>query len=544
MARRVLGNDPFQRSAAARPGDAAPAAAAPPGGPAPAAPAPAAPPAAAKPTRTGAPTKAAPARSGTPAAARPGDQHSPTPHGAPPAPRHVPTPHAGSPRPGPDPVPHPASPTAGADPKPHAGSPVARHVPAPHAASPRPGPDPVPHPASPTAGADPRPHPQSPTATRLPTPHEASPRLGPDPVPHEASPTVQQGPVAHAASPRLGADPVPHAESPRVAQGPVPHPGSPAVVERPAPAPSPAEPPSPTAPPPPSAPRTTRGVELGQALSLARAVLSSGASVPVLGAAKGLFYAARAALGLGPVGEVDAWGRDEALGRALHPVADFLYDRYWRVAVEGEALLPAGAALIVANHSGALPFDGPMLRQALARHLPDEPEPRWLLEDQVFHAPFLGVLANRLGAVRANPDNALRLLAEGRKVIVFPEGIQGLARPYHERYQLRRFGRGGFVKIALRAGVPIVPTAVVGAEDAMPLLGLLPGGPFGVAHVPLTTPPLPARWFIRFGEPLTFPGTPASRADDLAWVQGANTRTREAIEGLLTDLLNRRESVF
>src|SRR6185369_12040243 len=176
---------------------------------------------------------------------------------------------------------------------------------------------------------------------------------------------------------------------------------------------------------------------------------------------------------------------------------------YWRVQVTGAQLVPDGASLIVGNHSGALPVDGPVLHRALCKERPDLEDPRWLADDHVLSAPLLGTLFNRIGAVRANPENALRLLDERRPVIVFPEGSQGMSKSFLHRYQLQRMGRGGFARLALRAKVPIVPVAIVGAEEALPLLGKLPRF-FG--SLPLTLPPLPTRWTIRFGEPIQTQG--------------------------------------
>lgn len=140
---------------------------------------------------------------------------------------------------------------------------------------------------------------------------------------------------------------------------------------------------------------------------------------------------------------------------------------------------------------------------------------------------------NRLGAVRAHPENAVRLLEEGRPVIVFPEGFLGISKPFTQRYQLKRFGRGGYIKLALKLKVPIVPVAIVGAEESMPLLAKLPGGMFGLPYLPLTPPPLPARWRIRFSEAVTVEGSP----DDLAYVQDQNDLVRDTIAGMLTAML-------
>jgi 1-acyl-sn-glycerol-3-phosphate acyltransferase len=263
-----------------------------------------------------------------------------------------------------------------------------------------------------------------------------------------------------------------------------------------------------------------------------------------VGSAQGLVSAALTGIGVGGGTAIDEYGKDAALGGVMQPVLDFLYERYWRVSVQGASHVPAGPVLLVANHSGALPIDGPVLQQALSRERPDLQEARWLAEDQVFHAPMLGTLMNRLGAVRACPENALRLLDELRPVIVFPEGIQGLSKPFAQRYQLKRFGRGGFVKLALRTGAPIIPVAIVGAEETVPLFGKLPASFLGLPYLPLTPPPLPARWTIRFGDPISMGELPPEAAEDMSQVQRLTERTRESIQGMLQALLKERRSVF
>src|SRR5262249_37685544 len=126
----------------------------------------------------------------------------------------------------------------------------------------------------------------------------------------------------------------------------------------------------------------------------------------------------------------------------LGPLTDFLYERYWRVTLQGAENLPAGGCLLVANHKGARPIDRPILRLALGRHRPELPPARWLAEENVLRVPILGALLSRMGASAATPETALQLLAEGRKVIVFPEGVQGINKCFRDRYQLKPFGRG------------------------------------------------------------------------------------------------------
>jgi len=252
--------------------------------------------------------------------------------------------------------------------------------------------------------------------------------------------------------------------------------------------------------------------------------------------------ALRAGLGTAGGEQLDVYGRDARLSEAVAPLMDFLYSRWFRVEVEGAAHVPAGGALLVANHAGALPLDGPILHEALRRERPDLPDSRWLAEDQVFYAPLLGTLFNRLGAVRASPDSATRLLAEGRPVLIFPEGIQGIGKPFRERYRLQRFGRGGFVKLALRTRRPILPVAIMGAEETLPLLGKLPGGFLGVPYLPVTPVPLPAKWRIRIGEAIDVPA--GAKETDLSVVESVVDATRNTIEHMLRELLGARGGVF
>ncbi len=171
----------------------------------------------------------------------------------------------------------------------------------------------------------------------------------------------------------------------------------------------------------------------------------------------------------------------------------------------------------------------------------------------MFYAPVLGTLLNRLGAVRASPENAARLLSEGRPVCVFPEGIQGIGKPFRERYRLKRFGRGGFVKLALRTGAPILPVAIVGGEESLPLLAKLPAAFLGMPYLPITPLgpiPLPAKWSVRIGPPLQLPVHPEAPAGGLtgtkalAMVEALVEETRTHIEEMLAELLRARGAVF
>lgn len=255
--------------------------------------------------------------------------------------------------------------------------------------------------------------------------------------------------------------------------------------------------------------------------------------------------------------EVDDFGLDPVYEHRLRPLLDFLFKRYFRAKVEGVGNVPeSGRAIIVANHSGALPLDGLMLRQALRLHHPTARDTRWLAEDYSFYLPFIGVTMNRIGAVRACPENGERLLGKNHVVAVFPEGAEGIKKLYKERYQLQRFGRGGFVRLALRTSSPIIPCAIIGGEEANPivyrmdnlskLLGLdyLPITPTFPLLGPLGLLPAPSRWHIVMGEPISVADYGPAAASDHVLVGRIAERVRSRIAQLLEQGLKRRKSVF
>ena len=260
-----------------------------------------------------------------------------------------------------------------------------------------------------------------------------------------------------------------------------------------------------------------------------------------------------------PERQVDDWGRSERVFQMLEPMLNFYY-RYWfRVRVEGIEHLPDnGGALLVSNHSGALPPDAPMIMQAIRNEHPS-PRPLYMLGENWFKGyPGVGMLATKIGLVAAHPANAHRLLHdEGKLALVFPEGQKGSRKVYWQRYRLRRFGRGGFVKTALRAGVPIVPVAVVGAEEAMPIFAHVRALEklTGLIYFPLNHAfphfglaaglmYLPAKFHIRFLEPVQFEHVGADAADDVAFVQQAADDVRARIQSSLNEMLRERKSVW
>jgi 1-acyl-sn-glycerol-3-phosphate acyltransferase len=253
----------------------------------------------------------------------------------------------------------------------------------------------------------------------------------------------------------------------------------------------------------------------------------------------------------------DEWGFDEDFTDLVEPFFRFLYDRWWRVAVEGADRVPAhGRALLASNHAGILPWDATMISVGLLREHPLPRHPRFLVLNWAFDLPWVSVFIRKVGGVVASPYNALRLLEQDQLVAVFPEGVKGTGKPFAERYRLQRFGRGGFVEIALRAGAPIVPVAVVGSEEIYPKLAdvrplaRLIGAPFFPVTPtfpwlgPLGVVPLPSKWRIEFCEPIQTAHHGPDAASDRALVLELTEQVRETVQQALYANLVRRGSAF
>ncbi|WP_267244936.1 lysophospholipid acyltransferase family protein [Streptomyces sp. PR69] len=256
--------------------------------------------------------------------------------------------------------------------------------------------------------------------------------------------------------------------------------------------------------------------------------------------------------------EVDEFGYDKELtDQVLMSLLRPLYEKYFRVEVKGIENIPQdGGALVVANHSGTLPLDGLMMQVAVHDNHPAQRHLRLLAADLVFVLPVVNELARKAGHTLACVEDAERLLQQGEVVGVMPEGFKGIGKPFSERYKLQRFGRGGFVSTALRAGTPIVPCSIVGAEEIYPMIGnaktlaRLLGFPyFPITPTfpwlgPLGAMPLPTKWTIQFGEPIPTDGYPPEAAEDPMLMFNLTDQVREQIQHTLYKLLVQRRSVF
>jgi 1-acyl-sn-glycerol-3-phosphate acyltransferase len=255
--------------------------------------------------------------------------------------------------------------------------------------------------------------------------------------------------------------------------------------------------------------------------------------------------------------DVDEWGRSEHMRSLARKVYAPLYKHWFRVEWEGLEKIPkTGGALLVANHAGAIPSDAPVIMHGIEEELG---RPVYGLADYFFReAPWVGTMWARVGGVPAHPDNAVRILRDqGQLVLVFPEGTKGPSKTYTDRYRLRRFGRGGFVEIAMRAGVPVIPIAVVGAEESMPILFRVPrlAKLLGVPYFPVTANmmafgPLglglyfPSKFKLRVLDPVTFNVPAAQERYSKSRVMEEAETIRMQLQETLYEMLRERRSVW
>jgi 1-acyl-sn-glycerol-3-phosphate acyltransferase len=253
--------------------------------------------------------------------------------------------------------------------------------------------------------------------------------------------------------------------------------------------------------------------------------------------------------------EVDEFGLDPAAVERSRALLEFLCERWWRVETSGLEHLDAEApALLVANHSGLLPYDGLVLAHVIERATGRRP--RFLVADWLVTLPFAQPRLARLGGVRACRENAQRLLRAGHSVIAFPEGAKGAAKVFADRYRIQRFGRGGVVRVALEEGVPLLPVSVVGAEEAHPILFKLTtlARSVGLPFVPVTPTfpwlgpagllPLPSKWRLRIGAPMAAEGLGPQAADDDVLVSRLTEELRGRIQAMVDEDRRERAGVF
>ncbi|HEY2215370.1 MAG TPA: lysophospholipid acyltransferase family protein [Acidimicrobiales bacterium] len=255
--------------------------------------------------------------------------------------------------------------------------------------------------------------------------------------------------------------------------------------------------------------------------------------------------------------DVDEWGRSEKMRALVRALYEPIYSKWFRAEWEGLEKIPTdGGALLVANHAGAIPSDAPVIMHGIEKELE---RPVYGLADYFFRTvPVVGTLWARAGGVSARPGNAYRLLKEQQQLaLVFPEGTKGPSKSFTDRYQLRRFGRGGFVEIAMRAGVPIVPIAVIGSEEAMPVVWRLPtvAKALGLPYFPITANlltmgplgivmPFPAKFKLRVLDPVYFDVPADQERYSKSRVMEEAEHIRANLQENVYDMLRDRRSVW
>ena len=255
--------------------------------------------------------------------------------------------------------------------------------------------------------------------------------------------------------------------------------------------------------------------------------------------------------------DVDEWGRSERVREVIRTVYEPIYSKWFRVEWNNFDRIPdEGGALLVANHAGAVPSDAPVIMHGIESRLQ---RPVYGLADYFFRSvPFIGTMWSRSGGVAARPENAERLLRDqGQLALVFPEGTKGPSKAFAERYHLRRFGRGGFIEIAMRTGTPIIPLAVVGSEEAMPILFRVPAMAkvLGTPYFPITANlltmgplgivlPFPVKMKISVLEPITFDVEPGLERYPRSLVLEQSERVRELIQEEVFEMLKARRSIW
>jgi 1-acyl-sn-glycerol-3-phosphate acyltransferase len=261
-----------------------------------------------------------------------------------------------------------------------------------------------------------------------------------------------------------------------------------------------------------------------------------------------------------PERRLNDWGRSERIEGMFDRTALEFFYRYWfRCEADGVENVPSdGGALLVSNHSGALPPDAAMIAKAIREEHPN-PRPVHITVEHFFKGyPGFSMLIPKIGCVAAHPANVHRLLFDERElVLAFPEGRKGTQKLFSQRYRLRRFGRGGFVEAAMRAEAKLVPVCVVGAEEAAPIFAHLNlmRRLTGLLYFPITpTFPwfgplgmlgyLPAKFKIRFLEPIDTVSMGPDAVSDKALVQSVAQEVRARIQEGLEEMVSRRRSVW
>ena len=241
----------------------------------------------------------------------------------------------------------------------------------------------------------------------------------------------------------------------------------------------------------------------------------------------------------------------------LHPNAiefgaglfDWIYNHYFRVASMGAEVIPkSGAAILAANHSGNIPIDAMMLWNDVIRQSNPPRFVRGIADHFVPALPFVGTLFARGGMVGGSSGNVRALLEQGELLMIFPEGVPGIIKPWSQKYQLQKF-RVGHAQLAIQHGCPIIPVGIVGAEEQLPSFFASKrfGKLLGIEAVPIPAVPipLPVKYRIYYGDPINIADrfTP-SQADDPKILAEVAKEVQSAVQKLIERGLAQRQGIF
>lgn len=255
----------------------------------------------------------------------------------------------------------------------------------------------------------------------------------------------------------------------------------------------------------------------------------------------------RISTNLGPYG-VDPFGYSPQYLKKAVGFGIWVYRRYFRCQTTGVQNVPEGRCFIVCNHSGQLPWDAMMINMAVFLEREPPRFPRTMIEYFVPALPFVSLFLTRCGQILGTPENCRRLLDMEAAIMVFPEGVRGLNKTWRDRYKLQRFGQG-FMRLAIEKGAPIVPCSVIGAEEQAPSIynAKRLSRMFGIPSLPITLSPLcgalplPAKYRIRFGEPMIFEGD-ANDEDEV--IMRKVDQVKSTLQRMIEEDLAAREAIF
>lgn len=252
----------------------------------------------------------------------------------------------------------------------------------------------------------------------------------------------------------------------------------------------------------------------------------------------------------------DPFGFSPEYVKKVLPLVEFLHRSYFRVTPHDVERVPDGRVILASNHSGQLPFDGVMIGSSLLFEADPPRIIRSMVDRSVPQMPFVSTFFARCGQIVGTPSNCERLLHAEEAILVFPEGVRGISKTWWKRYQLQSFGTG-FVRLAIRTGAPIVPVAVVGAEEQQPAVANVEplAKLFGMPSFPITPTfpllgplgllPAPSKYDIYFGEPFLPTDVVGSDPNaDEATIQVAVQRVKDEIAQMIAQGRSRRTGWF